>query len=135
MKDDLSIKIAIEPLFILHKLQEAGFEAYLVGGAVRDTLVDANENKLPDNLNSDVYNLKASDYDFTTSATPEEIQKIFPENFYENKFGTVGVTKTHLHEQMGLVEKITEENEHSDLNLAKKKKKTINLSTATKIHQ
>ena len=31
------------------------------------------------------------DWDITTNATPEEIQKIFPDSFYENDFGTVGV--------------------------------------------
>ena len=131
MKDNLIIKVAIEPLFILHKLQKSGYEAYIVGGAVRDTLVDARENKLAASLKSNVYNLRASDYDFTTSATPEEIQKIFPEHFYENNFGTVGVTKTHLHEQMGLatINQITKESKE------KKKEKTIDLSTATKIHQ
>jgi poly(A) polymerase/tRNA nucleotidyltransferase (CCA-adding enzyme) len=56
-------------------LQEAGFEAYLVGGCVRDLLM----NRTP------------KDWDFTTNARPEEIQKIFPDSFYENNFGTVGV--------------------------------------------
>ncbi len=31
------------------------------------------------------------DWDITTSAKPEEVQKIFPDSFYENEFGTVGV--------------------------------------------
>jgi tRNA nucleotidyltransferase/poly(A) polymerase len=30
-------------------------------------------------------------WDFTTNARPEEILKIFPDSFYDNKFGTVGV--------------------------------------------
>lgn len=56
-------------------LEKAGFEAYLVGGCVRDLLT----GKTP------------KDWDITTNANPEEIQAIFPDSFYENKFGTVGV--------------------------------------------
>ncbi len=56
-------------------LSSVGFENYLVGGCVRDLLL------------ADV----PKDWDITTSATPEEIQKIFPDSFYENDFGTVGV--------------------------------------------
>lgn len=127
-----SIKIAKEPLYILHKLIESGYDAYLVGGAVRDTLIDANENSLPENLRADIHDLKASDYDFSTSAKPEEIQKVFPENFYENKFGTVGVAKSHLHEQMGIV---LEETETESKTIDAQNSHTINLNTATKIHE
>jgi poly(A) polymerase/tRNA nucleotidyltransferase (CCA-adding enzyme) len=56
-------------------LEQAGFEAYLVGGCVRDLLLGKNPK----------------DWDITTNASPEEIQKIFTETFYENDFGTVGV--------------------------------------------
>src|SRR3989304_8697790 len=56
-------------------LRTAGFEAYLVGGCVRDLLLE-HEPK---------------DWDITTNAKPEEIQKLFKETFYENDFGTVGV--------------------------------------------
>lgn len=59
----------------LKKLEAAGFEAFVVGGCVRDLLLGQ----------------KPKDWDITTSAKPEEIQKIFPDSFYENKFGTVGV--------------------------------------------
>ena len=56
-------------------LEYSGFEAYFVGGCVRDLLL----KKEP------------KDWDITTNATPEEIIKIFPKTFYENKYGTVGV--------------------------------------------
>ena len=56
-------------------LESAGFDAYLVGGCVRDLLLE----RAP------------KDWDITTNAKPEEIQKIFPDSFYENDFGTVGV--------------------------------------------
>lgn len=60
---------------ILDKLSSAGFEVYIVGGAVRD-LIQGKE---------------VGDWDFTTDATPEEIIKLFPGSFYDNKFGTVGI--------------------------------------------
>ena len=60
---------------IIEQLTEAGFEAYIVGGCVRDLIM----GKTP------------KDWDVTTSAKPEEIQKLFPDSFYENEFGTVGV--------------------------------------------
>lgn len=56
-------------------LQHSGFEAYLVGGCVRDHLMGS----IP------------SDYDITTNATPEQIISLFPRTFYENTYGTVGV--------------------------------------------
>lgn len=46
---------------ILSKLISAGFEAYLVGGCVRDTLMCRNIH----------------DYDITTNALPDEIMRIF----------------------------------------------------------
>jgi len=60
---------------ILNKLKEAGYEAYVVGGCVRDFLL----GKEP------------KDWDVTTNATPEEIQKVFLDSFYENNFLTVTV--------------------------------------------
>lgn len=118
MKEKETIKISIEALFILKEIIKNGFEAYIVGGAVRDTLIDSYD---------ETNTLKSSDYDFTTSATPEQLQKIFPENFYENDFGTISVTKTHLHEQMNRIVK-------SDQNELTPEEKTINLTDATKIH-
>jgi len=60
---------------ILNKIEKAGFEAYIVGGSVRDLLM----------------NREVKDWDITTNAKPEEILKIFPDSFYENDFGTVRV--------------------------------------------
>ena len=68
-------EIPKEILESLKTLKGAGFDAYLVGGCVRDLLL----GKVP------------KDWDITTNAKPEEIQKIFPETFYENDFGTVGI--------------------------------------------
>jgi len=60
---------------ILGKFKKAKFQIYIVGGAVRDLLMNKTVN----------------DWDFTTNAKPEEILKIIPEGFYDNKFGTVGL--------------------------------------------
>lgn len=56
-------------------LENAGFEAYLVGGCVRDLL----RNKTP------------KDWDLTTDAHPEQIQALFVEHYANNDFGTIGV--------------------------------------------
>ncbi len=77
-------------LFILWKLQQSHFEAFLVGGSVRDLLakgMDLTEQKTE---------LKDFDFDFATNAKPEEILQVFPESFYENDFGTVSITKEKL---------------------------------------
>ena len=60
---------------IVDKLKNEGFEAFIVGGCVRDFL----------------RNIEPEDWDITTSARPEEIKKVFPKSFYENKFLTVTV--------------------------------------------
>ncbi|KKU83528.1 MAG: tRNA adenylyl-/cytidylyl-transferase [Microgenomates group bacterium GW2011_GWA2_47_8] len=60
---------------VIDTLKNAGFEAYAVGGSVRDLLLDR----------------PTKGWDFTTNATPEDILKIFPDSFYDNQFGTVGI--------------------------------------------
>ena len=65
-------------LFILNKLRENGFEAYIVGGSVRDKLMG----------------IEPHDYDITTSARPEEIKKVFQAYktvLVGEDFGTVGI--------------------------------------------
>ncbi len=64
-----------EVISIVERLEEAGFEAFAVGGCVRDLLLGR----------------KPTDWDITTSARPEEIVKLFPDSIYENDFGTVSV--------------------------------------------
>lgn len=68
------------PSFVSHvteTLQKQGFEAYLVGGCVRDLLIGR----------------EVKDWDITTNAKPEEIQSVFKDfkTVYENNFGTVTV--------------------------------------------
>lgn len=60
-------------------LHKAGFEAYLVGGCVRDLVMGREPN----------------DWDVTTNATPEQIIALFEKTFYENDYGTVGVVYEH----------------------------------------
>ncbi len=64
---------------VTNLLTKAGFEAYLVGGCVRDMLM----NKVP------------KDWDLTTNALPEEMVRLFENKelkvVYENNFGTVSV--------------------------------------------
>ena len=50
-----------DALYVMDKLRQAGFTAYLVGGSVRDLLLQ----KTP------------KDYDISTSAKPEEIKQLF----------------------------------------------------------
>jgi tRNA nucleotidyltransferase (CCA-adding enzyme) len=120
------IKVSLEALFILFLLQKHDYEASIVGGAVRDTLLDSRSNETNETSSS----LSASDYDFTTNALPEQIQEIFPEHFYENIFGTVGIAKEHLLEQMG------HENTHdSNAKLHENESHSINIQDATKIHE
>lgn len=65
-----------EVLEVWDKLIQEGYEAWLVGGCVRDLILKR----------------KPKDWDITTNARPEEILKIFGDKaFYENRFGTVGI--------------------------------------------
>ena len=68
-------KIPQAVIEVLKKIDIAGFEAFIVGGCVRDLLSD----KIP------------KDWDCATNANPRQIMEIFPDSFYENEFGTVGV--------------------------------------------
>lgn len=71
----MTYDIPLPVLRILESLNQAGFEAHIVGGCIRDILL-AREPK---------------DWDITTNARPEAIQSIFPDHVYENIFGTVSV--------------------------------------------
>ena len=62
---------------LLDALWSAGYAAYVVGGSLRDIL-----------LGREPY-----DWDLTTNARPEEIQRVFPGSLYENRFGTVAIRR------------------------------------------
>jgi tRNA nucleotidyltransferase/poly(A) polymerase len=77
---------------VTQQIEQAGFEAFLVGGCVRDHFMG----------------LTPKDYDITTNATPEQIIAVFGEDktFYDNAFGTVGV-KTESEEPFLKVIEVT----------------------------
>jgi poly(A) polymerase len=71
---NLSSDKAIEATRIAHSLRTHGYSAYLVGGCVRDLLLDR----------------EPADYDIATSATPHEVIRIFPQTFAVGaQFGVV----------------------------------------------
>ena len=75
----MEFKMPYEVDLAIDLLQRSGFEAYLVGGAVRDFLMG----------------IKPSDFDLTTNATPQEIKTVFKDyNQFNNNgldHGTVSV--------------------------------------------
>jgi len=78
-------KIPNEIQEIAKKLEANGFEAFLVGGCLRDMILGVDPK----------------DWDIATNATPTDIQNLFwnfggrtkedPATLYENNFGTVGI--------------------------------------------
>jgi tRNA nucleotidyltransferase (CCA-adding enzyme) len=71
-----ALEIPTPVLQIARALEGAGFEAWCVGGTLRDTLLGHPQ----------------SDYDIATSATPEQVQRLFPRTIAVGiKYGTVGV--------------------------------------------
>ncbi len=65
-------------------LEDGGFQAYLVGGCVRDLFLDPAPKLGP------------KDWDIATNAQPEQIVALFPKTFYENRFGTVTVVNEEI---------------------------------------
>lgn len=67
--------------FIIHKIEKAGFEAFAVGGCIRDSLL----SRIP------------NDWDITTSALPEQVKALFPHTIDTGiKHGTVTVMCHHV---------------------------------------
>ncbi len=79
------LDIPEDVLEIARTLEEAGHEAWCVGGAIRDTLLgEAN-----------------TDYDIATSATPEVVQRLFKHTVLVGvQFGTVGVRTRRRHHEV-----------------------------------
>lgn len=76
------LQIPNEVRAVTDALEGAGFEAYLVGGCVRD-----------------IYRgVSPKDWDVTSNASPTEIIALFPKTFYENEYGTVGVVNESIAE-------------------------------------
>lgn len=87
----IKLEIPKEVRVISQALSAAKFENYLVGGCVRDLVL----GRVP------------KDWDFTTSAQPEEITTLFSHTFYENEFGTVGVVNDETEDQILKVVEVT----------------------------
>ncbi len=84
----MKMQVPLEVLEIHARLRKAGFEAYLVGGCVRDLLI----GRVP------------KDWDITTNANPDEIQPLYEETFYENEYGTVGVVTRSDNPRLKVIE-------------------------------
>lgn len=87
----LTFQIPTEITDIAKKLEDNKFEAYLVGGCVRDLLLGR----------------KPKDWDITTNAEPKTIMELFDETFYENDYGTVGVVNKNTEDETLKVVEIT----------------------------
>ena len=104
MKDNFETKLFAVPdevSQVTKTLKKAGFEAYLVGGCVRDLLLER----------------KPKDWDVTTNAKPNDIIGLFKETFYENDYGTVGVVNENVTDETLKVVEVTPyrlESEYSD---------------------
>lgn len=90
-QDEREFSIPSQALAVIERLETEGFEAYLVGGCVRDLLLG----------------IKPKDWDVTTNAIPEEIIDRFPDTFYENEYGTVGVVDRNAPEKSTKVIEVT----------------------------
>ena len=79
------LDIPDDVLEIARTLEEAGHEAWCVGGAIRDTLLgEAN-----------------TDYDIATSATPDVVQRLFKHTVpVGERFGTVAVRTRRRHHEV-----------------------------------
>lgn len=77
----MQIKIPENVEKIINTLEAAGFEAYAVGGCVRDSILNREPN----------------DWDITTSASPEQTKSLFKKTFDTGiKHGTVSVLLDHV---------------------------------------
>ncbi len=77
----IKIKVPKNVAYIIGKLNESGYEAFAVGGCVRDA----------------VLGLTPHDWDITTSAKPEEVKAIFNRTIDTGiKHGTVTVMRDHI---------------------------------------
>lgn len=87
MEKNLNNNIPADVLWTIIQLQNANFEAYIVGGCVRDILLGKEPN----------------DWDITTNAIPEEIIAVFENTdrrvVYENNFGTVGIINKEIEKE------------------------------------
>ena len=83
--------IPLEVKQVATTLEGAGFEAYLVGGCVRDLMLGRTPK----------------DWDLTTNAHPDQIQALFPDSYYNNDYGTIGVKNDETEDERLKVIEVT----------------------------
>lgn len=117
------LTLPFEPLLVLHRLEQSGFAAYIVGGAVRDVIRSAER-------------WLTIDFDITTNATPQEILNVFPTAFYENQFGTVSITYQDVWQLANIDQEYQTARElvATSHQASKTNPRLIDLIQATKIH-
>lgn len=76
MATSLALRVPKDVERVVETLIANGFEAFVVGGCVRDA----------------IRGIDPEDWDVATSARPEEIQGLFKRSLYTNRFGTVVVS-------------------------------------------
>ena len=81
MTASLALAVPKDVERVVDTLIANGFEAFVVGGCVRDA----------------IRGVDPQDWDVATSALPEEIQRLFKRSLYTNRFGTV-IVKSGAHE-------------------------------------
>lgn len=91
MTKEKGFKVPKEVENVAETLESKGFESYLIGGCVRDLLLER----------------KPRDWDITTNATPGEILGAFPSAFYENEYGTVGIVNEEVVDETLKVVEVT----------------------------
>ena len=76
----MQIKMTVQAQKIIKRLENAGYEAYIVGGCVRDSILGKDP----------------ADWDITTSASPAEIKELFSYTIDTGiEHGTVTVMEDH----------------------------------------
>jgi tRNA nucleotidyltransferase/poly(A) polymerase len=95
------VQLPAEVVKIIRVFEKNGFEIYIVGGAVRDMLME-----------KPVY-----DWDFTTNATPQKMLKLLQkmDAYYSNEFGTVGIPNASEGERPFEITTYRTEHGYSDL--------------------
>jgi len=92
---------------ILRTLHDQGYQAYLVGGCVRDLLLGR----------------EPGDYDIATDATPEQVMRIFPQTYAVGaQFGVVLVP-------MAVDPSVTSVVDQADVNHGRHRGKTVEVAT------
>lgn len=79
------LSIPEDVLEIVRTLESAGFEAWCVGGAIRDTILGESN----------------TDHDIATAATPDQVRRLFPHTVaVGERYGTMGVRTRRRHHEV-----------------------------------